>query len=140
MNKGRIDASWTDYDKSVIAWNENINGYITKLRQFFSKRLQYGLDINIVPEFQEIGQLLEQVKRQFDNSEADEDYFARLGLISSRLERFSGLSNEYVGSLWSHIDAFKDTIDGSPRVTEENFKELSIWYIAKHIFVFRPQT
>ncbi|RFC68557.1 hypothetical protein DY251_06200 [Mesorhizobium denitrificans] len=134
----RVRVAWEEYDKSVIKWNESVNGYITKLRQFFSRSLQYQLE-EIIREFQQIGSLVEQSKREFDRSDFGHGYFENLRDISGQVELFGGTVNTYIGNLWSHIDGLKERFDGVFAISLENEKHLSNWYIFKQIFVRRRE-
>lgn len=139
-NPDRIAESWKNYDESVVEWNDNVNGYITKLRQFFKRDLQYSLDREITPEFQLIGSMLEKAKRRYELKKTDSQYFGLLREISDRLENLNGFSNDFIGSLWQHIDGLKERIDGRPTISHEAIHELSIYYLLKQIFVLRKQT
>lgn len=140
LDKKRIDEGWSSYDAIVVSWNDRINGFITKIRQFFSQRIQYDLDVYITDEIRYIGSLLERAKRKFDSDKIDSEYYALLKEVSGRIERFSGFSNEFIGRLWAHIDGLKEKMDGKPAINFENRKSLSYFYLIKHIFVPRKKT
>lgn len=139
LNDEKILESWKNYDVSVILWNDNVNGYITKIRQFFTKRIQYDLDSYITEEFQYIGALLEMAKRSYDSGVTDDSYYTNLRDISGRLEEFNGYINEYIGNLWSHIEGLKNRMDGKQLYNFGNKEDLSNWILFKQIFVPRKQ-
>jgi hypothetical protein len=127
MDSEKIIASWKNYDDSVIEWNDSVNGYITKIRQFFTKGIQY------------VGSLLEKSKRQYDSGIIDKGYYIKLQEISGRLENFNGQVNQYIGNLWSHIDGLKERMVGKKLYRYGNKYELSNWDLFKQIFVLRHQ-
>ncbi|MBN9242356.1 MAG: hypothetical protein J0I98_06140 [Mesorhizobium sp.] len=139
LDSEKISTSWKSYDASVILWNDSVNGYITKLRQFFTKRMQYDLDSYITEEFQYIGSILERSKKNYDIGNIDMDYYGNLKEISERLENFNGHINEYIGTLWSHIDGLKERIDGKNLYNISDRDNLSNWHLFKQIFVLRKQ-
>ena len=133
----RIDRSWKDYDNIVIEWNDQINGYITKLRQFFNKRLQYDLDLYITPHFQESGSFIERARRMHNNGNREEDFRSLLSRVSISLNYFSGQSNEFVGGLWRHIEESQDRMDSKVSISFENSGQLSSFYLLKRLFTQR---
>lgn len=135
----RVTKSWASYDDSVFKWNDNINSTITKLRQFFGKRLQYDLELYIVSDFREMGAILERNKTRFDSGNMGRDFFGELQNLSMRLEEFGGGANQYVGRLWKHIDGLRNQLDGSPPVSFENEKKLKTLYLLKKLFASRIQ-
>jgi hypothetical protein len=139
MDSEKIIASWKNYDDSVIEWNDSVNGYITKIRQFFTKGMQYEFESYITEEFQYVGSLLEKSKRQYDSGIIDKGYYIKLQEISGRLENFNGQVNQYIGNLWSHIDGLKERMVGKKLYRYGNKYELSNWDLFKQIFVLRHQ-
>lgn len=130
----RIDDIWKDYDVIVVEWNDNVNGYISKLRHFFGRKIQYDFDSYITEEFQYLGALLERAKKRHDSKMRDSIFFEDLLSISKRLELFGGQANEFTGSLWRHIDGLKNKIDGQPEINFDNHDSLGYIYLIKRIF------
>jgi hypothetical protein len=137
MNKERIEKSWSSYDEIVISWNEEVNGYITKLRHYFDKRIQWDLDIHITNQFRIIGEELELVKRKYEAGNIDNDFSRILVRIEQQLTDFNGETNAFVAKLWDKIEHTKSDVDGNPRVSEEDHEKLSIIYLVKSLFARR---
>lgn len=129
-----INNNWDANDKVVLEWNDNLSGFVTKLRQNFSTDEQYYFEERITYLISNTQEKLYKQKNSFARDKS------KLTEIQSDLRLIRHETNLFLQDLWSVIERSNKYADGIYEIDHVNNNNLTYLFLIKSLFKLRiPQ-